>query len=301
MYNYILLSISLVAALVANVTKKEYTVSRQKSLADGFTFSAFSFIAATLILLPGALSAGSASRFTVLMGLLFGAVTTLQSILLLLALQSGPMSYTLVIVNFSTLITSLSGVIFFDEPLYISQILGIALMLVSFVCSAKSDPQEKKANCRWLVLCIIAFISTGAIGIMQKLHQSSDYKFELDALLVIAFASSALYSFIPAFIFKFANNSRKLCTDNENTKNGAAKLILLILLQGIGIALNNRINLYLSGVISSSVFFPVVNVGTLTITTLYAVLVFKERLSVKQWIGVCIGIVSVLFICNPLL
>ena len=300
MYNYILLAVSLVAALVVNVTKKEYTVSRQKRLSNGFAFSAFSFIVATLILFCGALNVGSVSRFTVLMGLLFGAITTLQSILLILALQSGPMSYTLVIVNFSTLITSLSGVILFDEPLYLSQMLGISLMLVSFVCSAKKDPQEKKATRRWLVLCIIAFISTGGIGIMQKLHQSSAYKAELDALLVIAFASSAVYSFAMAVIFDHVNkNNDKLCKSTVKVKGCTSKLILLILLHGIGIALNNRINLYLSGVMSSSVFFPIVNVGTLTITTLYAVFVFKERLSLKQWIGVCIGILSVLLICNP--
>ena len=39
--------------------------------------------------------------------------------------------------------------------------------------------------------------------------------------------------------------------------------------------------------------------GGLVLTTLAAVLLFKERLSVKQWIGVAFGIISVVFLCNP--
>lgn len=49
----------------------------------------------------------------------------------------------------------------------------------------------------------------------------------------------------------------------------------------------------------SAIFFPIVNGGGLVLTTLAAVLLFKERLSVKQWMGVAFGIISVVFLCNP--
>ena len=49
----------------------------------------------------------------------------------------------------------------------------------------------------------------------------------------------------------------------------------------------------------SAVFFPVVNGGGLVLTTLAAVLIFKERLSVRRSLGVAFGIVSVIFLCNP--
>ena len=64
-------------------------------------------------------------------------------------------------------------------------------------------------------------------------------------------------------------------------------------------AVNNKFNLYLSGVMDSAVFFPIVNGGGLVLTTLAAVLLFKEKLSKKQWIGVVLGIASVVFLCNP--
>ena len=54
------------------------------------------------------------------------------------------MSYTSVIISFSTLISALSGVLFFDESLGWAQIVGIVLMLVSFILAAKSDSGEKR-------------------------------------------------------------------------------------------------------------------------------------------------------------
>ena len=68
---------------------------------------------------------------------------------------------------------------------------------------------------------------------------------------------------------------------------------------GVCVAVNNKLNLYLSGVMDSAVFFPIVNGGGLVLATLAAVLLFREKLSKKQWIGVAFGIASVVFLCNP--
>ena len=295
---YILLAVSLSAALMVNVTKKIYSGNYQRKLSDGFLFSAFSFIVATIILLI--FGVGETSRFTFVMGLLFGAVTTLQSITMILAFKIGPMAYTSVIINFSTLLTALSGVLWFDEKLYAPQMIGIALMLISFICSANGEPGQKKANAKWLSLCIVSFLATGGIGIMQKLHQSSAYKSELNSLLVIAFTSSSVFALALAAIF---DRTSKLKGEDTKSvfleKNKLLKLVIVIVLQGIGVAVNNEINLYLSGVMSSSVFFPTVNGGGLILTTLCSVIIFKERLSLKQWIGIAVGILSVVLVCNP--
>ena len=73
----------------------------------------------------------------------------------------------------------------------------------------------------------------------------------------------------------------------------------IMLVSGVCVAINNKFNLYLSGVMDSAVFFPIVNGGGLVLTTLVAVLLFKEKLSKKQWIGIVLGILSVVFLCNP--
>ena len=76
-------------------------------------------------------------------------------------------------------------------------------------------------------------------------------------------------------------------------------MIALMLLVGGGCAVNNKLNLYLSGVLDSAVFFPIVNGGGLVLTTFASSVLFKEKLNTKQWIGLIVGIVSVLFLANP--
>lgn len=293
------LIVSLAAALGGSIAKKYYTDKDSTTLAGGFVFNAVSCLSAAVMLLCWG-GFGTSSVFTIVLGVVFGAVTALQGITNIAALQVGPMSYTSVIISFSTLISALSGAMFFNESLSWAHILGIALMLASFVLAAKSDGDEKKANSKWLFLCLIAFAATGAIGIMQKVHQSSEYRSELNAFLIIAFISSAIFCSIFASLLKRRECRLADAKEKENKSKKPFWLLLgIMLVSGACVAVNNKFNLYLSGVMDSAVFFPIVNGGGLVLTTFAAVLLFREKLSKKQWVGVVFGIASVVFLCNP--
>lgn len=291
------LILSLLAHLGGSIAKKYYTDKAPAGLSGGFVFNAVSNLTAAVVLLFWG-NFGLPSVFTMVLGLVFGAVTVLQGITNIAALQVGPMSYTSVIISFSTLISALSGVLFFGESLGWAQIVGILLMLASFVLAAKNDGETQKANVKWLILCLAAFIATGGIGVMQKIHQSSEFRNELNAFLVIAFVSSAIFSVIFAVLLK-SNKTRNGDTKEKKNNKQLRHLLVLMIASGVCIAVNNKFNLYLSGVMDSAVFFPIVNGGGLVLVTLTAVLLFKEKLSIKQWIGVVLGIASVVFLCNP--
>ena len=289
---YILLFISMFACLAGGVFRKIYTLHTSGDMASIFVFNAVSsLIAATVLLLCGV---SAPSAFTLWLGILFGIVTALQALALLWALQIGPMSYTSVIGSFSTLVTAVSGVLFFDESITVLQVIGIAIMLCSFVFATEKDKDKKKSSFRWLLLCTVNFLSIGCIGIMQKVHQSSPYRAELNSFLVIAFVVAGMLSGILAALF-----CKRTAVQKEN-KHSLTLLLLCMFVAGVGVALNNRFNLYLSGVIDSAVFFPVVNGGGLILSTLAAVVFFKERLAKKQWIGILLGIVAVLMLCTPM-
>jgi len=293
------LILSLAAALGGSIAKKYYTEQESTGLSGGFVFNAVNGLTAAAVLLCWG-GFGASSAFTVILGIVFGAITALQGIANITALQIGPMSYTSVIISFSTLISALSGVMFFDESLGWAQIVGIVLMLVSFILAAKSGGEEKKANLKWLSLCLVAFVATGGIGIMQKVHQSSEHREELNAFLVIAFVSSAILCTIFAALLRRHESKTTNTADKVHKSRKRLWLLLGIMIAGGAcVAANNKFNLYLSGVMDSAVFFPIVNGGGLVLTTLSAVLLFKERLSAKQWIGVVFGIASVVFLCNP--
>ena len=169
----------------------------------------------------------------------------------------------------------------------------ILLLRLEQVLAVKKQPGEKSMSLRWLLLALGAFFCTGGIGVMQKLHQSTVYKGELNEFLVIAFGVSAVLSGLYLLLMP---KSKKVSNSAMTSK---LRWFILAILVGSGVttAFCNQWNLYLSGVMDSAVFFPLVNGGGLVLTTLAAVLVFKERLSKQQWIGIGVGIASVLCLC----
>jgi len=289
----VLLIISLLAALGGNIVKKLYT-NREEGLFGTFLYTAVgSLVSALLLLLPNGF--GEASVFTLLLGALFGLVVTLQLVTNLVALHLGPMAYTTVIISFSTLITALSGILFFDEQLTLLKGIGIFLMLASFVFAANEKAEKKRANFRWILFCAISFFMSGAIGIMQKVHQTSPHREELNAFLVIAFVVSTILSAGVALFFW----KRGKQTKGNAPKSGSLQFFLfsLMVINGICTGLNHRLNLYLSGVMESAIFFPIVNGGGLILATIAALLLFREKLSSRQWVGIGLGIASVVALC----
>ena len=295
----LILAISMSAFLGGGIVRK-YFMSKDASDSTTYLFNAVaSVVSAAVLFAWGGID--SLSSFTLLLGIAFGLVTAIQAITNLKALEIGPMSYTQVIISFSTLISAMSGAIFWDESIEWAHWVGIALMLVSFVLAVERKNDEKGVSLRWLVVSLISFLFCGGIGVMQKLHQSSDFKGELNGFLVIAFIISFVFSLILWLVTrkKGASAGEKEPADSGKRKKAIAVFVVLTLLNGAAVAVNHKLNLYLSGVMASAVFFPIVNGGGLVTTTLAAVIIFKERLSAKQWIGIIFGTASVVFLCNP--
>lgn len=141
----LLLCLSLLAALIASIARKSYTNRNRAGALGVFSFNFATHLVITVIfLLWGGFRLPS--LFTLWLGLAFGLITSLQGVAFLAALGCGPMSYTTVIVSFSTLISALSGALFFDERLSFLQGVGILLMLCSFILAAKKETSGAKTS-----------------------------------------------------------------------------------------------------------------------------------------------------------
>lgn len=328
---------SLIVSMAANwtggVAKKYFTNRFGGPAVTRHIYNAVgSLVCAAVFLLWGGF--GTASTFTLLLGVVFGIVTAVGSIASLKAIEIGPWAYTTVITSLSMLIPTLSGVLLWHEPIRVLQIFGMVLMVVCLILSVDTDAdaEKRKASLRWLLFCAISFVCTGSIGVMQKWHQSSPFRGELNAFLTVAFVISFLYSAVSALLLlcgkrkaagaeittqqeagKERAASQREAEENEAPRREAeesaasrrgaagnkAKWIALFLMVtgGVCAALNNKLNLYLSGVMPSMIFFPLVNGGGLILTTLSAFLLFRERLSLRQWIGLAAGFLAVLLLC----
>ncbi len=294
MNNITMLLISIAANLFGGILKKD--INRKYSN-DLFSYQLYNavvslFSAVFLILMSESIKF---SFFTLIMGILFGMITLAQQIFNLYALEYGPFSYTSVIISLSTLIPTLSGALFWNENISFTQYVAIVLLAICIIFSVNKTG-DKRVNVKWLLYSFTAFICTGLIGVMQKIHQTSEFKGEIDAFLIIAFGMSFISSFIFC-IFTYKKH-KACCKQDKNIRSVLNVLpVVIMIISGIFVAINNKFNLYLSGVLDSAFFFPVVNGGGLVLTSFAALIVFKEKLSLKQIVGIIIGIVSVILLC----
>ena len=222
------------------------------------------------------------SWYTVLIGILFGVITALSAFYKMLALANGPMHITLLITTASMVIPTFSGV-FFGEKFSFPKLIVVGVLLF-FIYLSLGKKEGGSFNKRWFLYSAIAFVLQGSIGVLQKIHQSSAYKNETGGFLLIAFLCSLIFSRIRA---------KKPFGELKFTK----RLIFFALLCGICTFGMNFINLRLSGLLPSQLFFPLINGSAIVISSLASLLLFKEKLTNRQLVGLGGGIVSLILIC----
>lgn len=222
------------------------------------------------------------SLYTVLLGLVFGVATALSNLYRMMALSTGPMHITLLVTTSSMIIPTMSGV-FFGEEFSLAKLV-LVLVLIGFIYMSMNGKGGEKINKKWVLCCFTAFIFQGSIGVLQKVHQSSNHKGEANAFLFVAFVCSAVYC-----IIRSGKEFKQISFDR------ATKLFALVC--GVCIYTMNFLNLKLSGMLPSQLFFPLINGSTIILCSVMSVVVFKERLSKKQLFGLVGGILTLIGIC----
>ena len=285
---YILLTISITACLTATLQKNSFSKNRAKNGTDMHLFNLVSSVVCAVMFLIIALASGvGVSAYTAILGCAFGVVSAISAYCGLNAYKKGPASYTNLLIMSSMVIPALSGALFFNESIGVGKIIGVVLVLVAIGLSV-CNKADKKASFSWLVVTLLAALFTGLIGVMQKIHQSSPSKHELMWFLCIAFAISAASSIVCLCLNKGLSRI---------TVKTDGRLLLFMLGCGIAVLLNNAINLYLSGVMDSIIFYPTVNGANILLLLIASLVFLKEKIRPLQWVGIAAGFAAIILLC----
>ena len=228
----------------------------------------------------------SPSIYSFLLGILFGTMTFVSTHFLILAMAEGPMHITILIATASMLIPTLSGVLFFGEPFSVYKFIAIMVLIVFLYC-ASSGKSEGTFNWKWMLYCGINFLTGGTIGIIQKVHQSSAHREEFYFFLASAFLVSAFIPFILSIKQKRRGEKEKI----------SLKLLCIAAISGLCVFGQYAINTKLSGVLPSQLFFPVINGTNVVFGSVVAVVIFKEKMTKKQIVGMVGGMLALIGIC----
>lgn len=295
----LLFAVTTIALLTYSVLRKVY---QEKSNGDVESSARFVFGTCFVAALYFAALAGKCKPLSVtaLYAALYGAATFASYLFGLRALERGSYSLTMVVASLSCVIPTLSG-LFFGERLGATQIVGVAL--VTLFLSLQVIENVKATSSKWLPNCIGMFLSTGALGVLQKCHQNSAGKDQRAEFLLVAFAVAFVLS---ALMYLAVHLTKKRAGEDEDTHAaeakpalGSAAAVVLMLAAGICLALNNQLNLYLVGVTASALFFPLTNGVTATANIVLGRVLFREKFSVKNLLYMFLGIAAVVFVCLP--
>jgi len=278
----VFLIVSAASMVLQNCFFNSFSKSAPRTSKEITYFNCFTYVVCILLFGILTLIQQSISIFTVITGFIFGFLTANSYTNRMKALSKGPMNITLLITTSSMIIPTLSG-IFFGEGFSLPKLCGV-IVLLFFIYLSLGTGKGSAFDKSWFLFSLLAFFCQGFIGVMQKIHQASQYKEETEDFLLMAFVFSMIYSF-------FMLGKGVKTTKIEN------KYKIFSVACGVFVFAMNYLNLLLSGMLPSQLFFPLVNGSSIIISTLISVLLFKETLTKKQLIGVCGGIACLIAIC----
>ena len=290
---YVLLAVCVVTAAIQSPIKKLY---QSKSSKGVFLFSAMISLVAALFFGVGAL-VGGAPQYTLAVlpySLGFAACYGICTVAGVIALGCGSLALTSLISSYSLVLPTVYGLFLWNEPLYLTQAIGFAVLLASLYLANKTSApkeggkEEKRFSVKWLVCVILMFVSNGGCAILQQVQQNRfetgyDYKNE--------FMFVALLSVVVLFVaIGFWKERHDL---GEVMRLGSIPAVLTGVCNGV----TNLLVMVVVGVmVNASVFFPVVSAGGLIISYIISITLFKERFSTVQKIGIGLGLLALVLL-----
>ena len=286
---YVLLILATVTASLKAVLGKKIGVSNSSAKGVFFLNANVFLIAAITILICFSNKIKlflEISSFSLFLALFFAAFLLFTQIMQILSMSRGFSSLTSLIYACGFLIPIFYSAAFLNEPISVYQLIGIALLIASLTVILPPQ-KDGKFSFVWLTFALLAMLGSGANAIIQKVHQSSEFKNELAPFIFYSLLFAAVFS----LILSFAVRGKEAIPLRELYLN--KKTFLLIIFDGIVIGVLNFANLKLAGQLPAVIHFPVYNVCSMIMTAVAGRVLFQERISARKIIGFGLGLVAI--------
>ncbi len=222
------------------------------------------------------------------MALIVGITFIATFFIYAISAQKAGVAISAVASRMSVLIPVLIGIIFYGENINFLIFMGIILSLLAFYFILQKR-SGIKVNAKYFILPVLLFFGFGFNDSMlkhaEKFHISLLYELntnEYYLFLVVVFSVALLIGLSVLVIRIFS---------------GKEKLELKSINGGVILGIFNFLSTYyfLKGMayFDSSVYFPILNTGIVTIGALAGRFFFKEDFTTKNWIGVILAICAI--------
>ncbi len=229
------------------------------------------------------------SIYTYAAAIIFGILFCITSYLYMKTIQNGQLSLSALIVTFSLIIPLMYSFVFLNERLSYTKAFGIALLIACMLVSSNLSAGDRKASAKWFLLAFMTLLSNGFLSTVSKAHQVITVGAFVGQFVALGYSFAALCSFL---LFCYVSRHEK--ADVRYFFNPV--MLLLVFVTSISSFGANYIVTDLAATMDGSVIYPAVQGGALVIVTLCSVLFLNEKMNLRKFTTIGMGIVSVILL-----
>lgn len=237
-------------------------------------FSMIFFLAKDLITDKSGLQFGGP---VIIYGVIGGIGFATASITMYYALKWGSFGLTSLLSSFGILITIAHG-LFLGETISWLSWIGIALIGISIFLVKGGKEEKVKFTTKWLIMTVFAILTAGLYGILQRQQQVEFNSSLNNEFMIITLGVSATCLFIVGVI-----------KDGKHLKEVFKHGFLYAAGGGMANGLTNFLNLYVYTLVPISFAAPMKTGISILLSFIIANIIFKEKYSKKQYLGVVLG------------
>lgn len=282
MKDYILVLLADVLLAATLLFQKKYQKSAGVSINAGLAYNVVTGVFSAAIFLGINKFSPAASLFSLLMAALFASLLVIYILIGFRIMKKGSMSlYTLFLMTGGMTLPYIWGLFFLNEELTLIRTIGLVVIVLAI---ALSNTGAEKPDKKQMLMCIVVFILNGGVSVVAKMHQVSPLNNGVSSLDFVFWVN--IFKAILCFVVLLCVKDKG---KNDECENFGIKQLLPVLFaaaaaDGISfmLQLNGAVNL------PATVLYPIITGGSIVMTSLAGVLVYKEKLSKRQWASVII-------------
>ena len=185
----------------------------------------------------------------------------------------------------SVVLPTLAGVVLFSEKLNFVATMGIVLALVALVLVVGGkNTTDKGIKINWL-LPVLIFFGTGTGDILMKLTEQQNSSDNMGFMIAFIYFIAMLFGFLVVAFDLIRGKSK------WQWRSAIGGITLGVINFFSTFCVYNAMRCF-----DNVVLFPIYNIGVVCLTALTGWLLFKEKLTWKNYLGLAIAIIAVILI-----
>ena len=274
---YGLIFLVVITSVAQNVCRKNFG----KYCKSGLLFGGISSLVASLFYLF-VTDFGTFSFEYIPLSLMLTVSFLIALIFMFNAISCGSFAITSLIFSYSVVIPFIYGVIFLNEKMTLWKLLGFSAFLISvfLISGIKIGKKGDFGNfkMKWIVFVVIGFVCNGLCAVFQKIQQNK-FSGKYDNIgMLTAFVLSGIILIVLGFFI-----------DNGEFEKAFTKGMPSAAICGISVGLTNMLALIAVSKMATSLFFSITSVGMMLMNVCLSLIVYKEKFTPMQIIGIVIG------------